>query len=759
MSQYIQQETLPQNMKWGNTVTPAKTTYSDSSEAIFSIYITHAQKLDKDNAENWKAVADRTLIFSGLFSAIVAIFIAISYPNLQQDPNIITQSLLAQISQQLSTATVNGASSVSSISIPSSYIPPASVVFINSVWFLSLVLSLMSALLAMFLQQWARRYLHAVRQSHPPHVRAHIREYFSRGAHKFYIFGLVEALPFLLLVSIHLFFAGLVAFALRANHTVAYFTTAIVGFCALSYIALTLMPLIFHDCPYYTPLTSVLWYTGQIIPLSYLSVLYHCAREWYGRWGTDGEKMVKSLRNRYKNSAKSFSGGVTSVFENSAKRVSMDTYKGTLTRTLHWLNTDHEFEEFVDGIPGLCESNALATRGDTLCTIRDVLAALPGPKSFHPSLSWSIVQLAQRASTSKLPKSVQQRRTRACLKALYYIPGAVRNILAPYAREKNHSSEILPLLNSPESLEIINELQNTSNDDVALPVRCVAAVVTAYMVTPSTPTTPNDFSIRDDNSGKQFLDERLGVATEHHGNSARLQNIARFLTDIKDALGEMNKQWWSSNDAESIRKVHKGLFTARRDFTEGYHTSDGKFDQQLEDDRAPPASILATQLDLITLTLEILARDSIANAAKSQREAFRIVYEDFEKVAFTQAKEDAQCQRLGQPLAQTRVLSESDQEALAWIVTQAEDSMETVKRALGSVVQNLCPQTSKTKAPQIASPLWKGTHCELTPVHNVRKAIPPLSPMELPPYSRPSSSEQPLPATGRLDIESRGSLS
>ncbi|KAI9439625.1 hypothetical protein H4582DRAFT_1812567, partial [Lactarius indigo] len=217
------------------------------------MYITHAQNLDEENVENWKAVADRILIFAGLFSATLAIFIAISYPNLQQDPNIITQSLLSQISQQLSNAAPNGVSGNSSTSIPSSYIPPGSVVFINSVWFLSLVLSLMSALLATFLQQWARRYLHAVRQSHPPHIRAHIREYFARGARRFHIFGLVEALPFLLLVSMHLFFAGLIAFAFRANHTVAYFTTAIVGFCTFSYIALTLLPFIFHDCPYYTP--------------------------------------------------------------------------------------------------------------------------------------------------------------------------------------------------------------------------------------------------------------------------------------------------------------------------------------------------------------------------------------------------------------------------------------------------------------------------------------------------------------------------
>ncbi|KAI9435652.1 hypothetical protein BJY52DRAFT_1331120, partial [Lactarius psammicola] len=177
---------------------------------------------------------------AGLFSSTVATFIAISYPNLHQDPNIITQSLLAQISQQLSNATNNDTSGISNTSIRSSFDPPGSVVFINSVWFLSLVLSLICALMATLLQQWAHRYLHTVRRNHAPHVRAHIQEYFSRGARKFGIFGLVEALPFLLLVSVHLFFAGLVAFAFRADPTVAYVTIAIVGFCVLSYISLTL---------------------------------------------------------------------------------------------------------------------------------------------------------------------------------------------------------------------------------------------------------------------------------------------------------------------------------------------------------------------------------------------------------------------------------------------------------------------------------------------------------------------------------------
>ncbi|KAN0130558.1 hypothetical protein V8E53_011644, partial [Lactarius tabidus] len=254
-----QQEDPAQNVKCGDALTPEKTTYDDSSGAIFSIYITQAQKLDEENVENWAGVADRILIFTGLFSSTVATFIAISYQSLQQDPHIITQSLLAQISQQLSNTTNSDTSGFLNTSTRSTFVPPASVVFVNSVWFVSLVLSLMCALLAILLQQWARKYLNTVRRNHAPHVRAHIREYFARGASKFHIFGLVEALPFLVLVSMHLFFAGLVVFAFRASHTVAYFTVAIVAFCVLSYVALTLMPLIFHDCPYYTPLTSVIW--------------------------------------------------------------------------------------------------------------------------------------------------------------------------------------------------------------------------------------------------------------------------------------------------------------------------------------------------------------------------------------------------------------------------------------------------------------------------------------------------------------------
>ena len=40
-----------------------KTTYSDSSGAIFSMYISRAQKFDEENAENWKGGAEGILVF------------------------------------------------------------------------------------------------------------------------------------------------------------------------------------------------------------------------------------------------------------------------------------------------------------------------------------------------------------------------------------------------------------------------------------------------------------------------------------------------------------------------------------------------------------------------------------------------------------------------------------------------------------------------------------------------------------------------
>jgi hypothetical protein len=673
-----------------------------------------------------------------------------------------TQSLLTQISQQLANANTNGTTNAASLSNQASFSPSASVVFVNSVWFLSLVLSLTCALMATLLQQWARRYLQIVQRNHAPHVCAHIREYFSRGARKFRIFGLVELLPSLLLVSVFPFFAGLVVFAFLANNIVAYITLALVGFCFLAYILLTVTPLLSPDSPYYTPLTSILLFSAQRIVLFFSSVLYHGAKYLQKHFGgLVSESRVKIRRRKYENRVKSWSQDVISKLANSAtKCISVDIYKSALVWTLHQLDQDHELEDFVDGIPGLYESEAFVTPdiSDVKHNVRPVLADLPGPTGSHEPLPWSIIRVAQRAVTNKLSKSIQQRRTHTCLRALYHIPGAIRDILAPYAAGKHYCLEILPLLNSLESLEIIDKLWNSPNDDVALSVRCAAAVVAAFIITPphrtlDTFVTPVVGFIGDNSAGKQFLAKRLrvgpkadgGVAPGFHRNSdtARLQNIVRFLSDIKDTLQFMNTQWWGSDDAESIRRERQELFDKRH--TEDFILGHGTFDPQ--GDRASPAFVSAAQQDLITLTLEILARDPVANAATLQREAFRDICTRLGQEAKAQAQTPVPTPSRRQTQAQAHIFLESREEleALALRQVQAADSMEMVKRALEPVLQDLSqpqnamPHTDYTSplqmpVPQIVTPTPAQMVTTQGPAHTRSSRRPQPPPIQAAPY-------------------------
>jgi hypothetical protein len=580
--------------------------------------------------------------------------------------------------------------------------------------------------MATLLQQWARRYLQIVRRNHPPHIRAHIREYFYQGARKFGLFGLAELLPSLLIISVLLFFAGLVVFAFLGNHTVAKFTLAIVGFCFLSYITFTLMPLVFHDCPYWTPLTTVLWFVSRIIGLAFYWVRGRGATYLGRHWSLLSEGRVKLYRETHEEKAKLWSEDMVSQLEVSAKCISMKIYTKALTWTVHQLGKGLELEEFVAGIPDLYESGDFVTTADIRQVERDfqpryverevqvrytaqrnirrVLAVLPGPTSFDAPLSWSILRLAQRAMLSNLPKQIKQKRIQTCLRALYHIPGAIRDLITPYAAEEDHFRFTLGLLNTQESLEVIDELWDTQNADVALSVRCAAAVITAFMITPPRGTLDmltalNFVFIGNGNTGKQFLDKRLGVSPASDGrdtsefrptsNTARLSNIVRFLAFIKHPLWYLNNKEWSSYNPNSIRQERNSLSKPR--YTKEYRDGFGLFDQK--GDRATPLFIPAAQQDLIILTLEILTRHSITHAATSQCKAFHGAYKGLVQGTAIQAQSHSGTLARTQPPAniEAQVLPQPREVLEPSAVTQvlSSDFIQLIRRALAPIFQAL----------------------------------------------------------------------
>ncbi|KAH8982841.1 hypothetical protein EDB92DRAFT_2071937 [Lactarius akahatsu] len=122
------------------------------------MYLTEAEKEDKEIAENWKADTEGILVCAGLFSATVAAFLIESYKKLSPDSGDTTNALLTQISQQL--VNISNGTPLTSATAQGSqpFTPTASAVRVNVMWFLSLVLSLSSGLSAALVREWARRY-------------------------------------------------------------------------------------------------------------------------------------------------------------------------------------------------------------------------------------------------------------------------------------------------------------------------------------------------------------------------------------------------------------------------------------------------------------------------------------------------------------------------------------------------------------------------------------------------------------------------
>ncbi|KAH9972335.1 hypothetical protein BGW80DRAFT_1139832, partial [Lactifluus volemus] len=104
--------------------------------------------------KRWQKDADGILIFTGLFSAALAALLTVSVQDLKSNPQDTTAFYLANIYQLL--ADPNISSILATPVQPPVFSPPKSAVLVNSLWFLSLVISLTSALLATMLQQWAR---------------------------------------------------------------------------------------------------------------------------------------------------------------------------------------------------------------------------------------------------------------------------------------------------------------------------------------------------------------------------------------------------------------------------------------------------------------------------------------------------------------------------------------------------------------------------------------------------------------------------
>ncbi|KAN0140443.1 hypothetical protein V8E53_001652, partial [Lactarius tabidus] len=306
-----------------------------------------ATEEDKKMAENWKDDADGILIFTGLFSAAVASLISVSIQDLQQNPQDTSNFYLANMYQ----ATINPNVSSSLPASPPPFTPPNYAVWVNALWFLSLVISITCALLATLLQQWARRYLKATQPRYSPHKRARIRALFAEGVDKFLLPWAVEALPAMLHLSLFLFFAGLAVFLWNVNLTIFKLVLSWIGLCTALYGCITAFPVFRHDSPYHTPLSLPLWHFVTGIPfLAFraLEMITYMDRFSYGTY------------DRFEKLAKRYGKLLVQGMRKTAEESALSSPPEMDTRAFMWtfdcLDEDHELERFFSGLPGFRSS-------------------------------------------------------------------------------------------------------------------------------------------------------------------------------------------------------------------------------------------------------------------------------------------------------------------------------------------------------------------------------------------------------------------
>ena len=356
-------------------------------------------------------------------------------------------------------ATINPNALSSLPTSPPPFTPPNYAIWVNALWFLSLVISITCALLATLLQQWARRYLKATQTRYSLHKRARIRAFFAEGVDKFLLPWAVEALPTMLHLSLFLFFAGLAVFLWNVNLTVFKLVLSWIGLCVALYGCITFIPIFYHDSPYLTPLSFLVWHFVpgiRFLTFRALEWITHLTHSWPTHY-------------RFRDLAEDYGKLLARGMHKAAEESAFNSPPLIDTRAFMWtfecLDEDHELERFFAGLPGF--------RGSKM--VKDPLPDLTSEQ--QRKLLNALIGLSDRTSSSDLlPEQVKMRRTVICRKAIgpTNIPRLIHHALERVTFEDQYGR-----VQSAEIASLVRGWDNGENELPTLITRGIVSTVIA----------------------------------------------------------------------------------------------------------------------------------------------------------------------------------------------------------------------------------------------------------------------------------------
>ena len=131
---------------------------------------------------------------------------------------------------------------------------PTSVSTINTLWFLSLVLSLTAALFGILAKQWCREYLRWHSVTLPPRDNVLLRQMRYEAWQEWHVPSYIAAVPALLEIALILFLVGLFLFVpMYSDRTFTSVVSAANGSTLAGFVVLTLLPVFYCRCPFQSP--------------------------------------------------------------------------------------------------------------------------------------------------------------------------------------------------------------------------------------------------------------------------------------------------------------------------------------------------------------------------------------------------------------------------------------------------------------------------------------------------------------------------
>ncbi|KAF8261211.1 hypothetical protein EI94DRAFT_823123 [Lactarius quietus] len=266
----------------------------------------------------------------------------------------------------------------------------------------------------------------------------------------------VRTMPAILHVSVFLFFIGLVEFLFPIYTTVAYTLGCIVVF-ALAYASLTVLPSIYLNCPYATPLSGLAWriyqFSAMVFPWTILKIEGLVRKPSLKFWSltykllhrgtrdptdpssipssrheqTHGHEGPKPWRERLENQVKMrqqrFSQGLRERVELSAYGADSTVVTSALEWTLTALDQDREIEDFAARVPRFFDSRAFP---EATLAILPLMSHQPNTVPIFGPRLYDLLRTCLPDALI-LDENSRKKRLRVCMKLLLpsYFPGTL----------------------------------------------------------------------------------------------------------------------------------------------------------------------------------------------------------------------------------------------------------------------------------------------------------------------------------------------